>query len=148
NALHSTLRGRGAYFVGPLARYNLNFQGLSPLAREAAGAAGLGDVCRNPFQSIIVRAVETLFACEEALRIIEAYEPPEKPAVTIEPRPATGYACTEAPRGILYHRYRIDADGAILNARIIPPTSQNQKRIEQDLHEFVQQNVELAKDEL
>src|SRR5215467_12513804 len=71
NALHSLLKERGAYFVGPLARYNLNFDRLSSLAKEAAKNAGLRSICKNPFQSIIVRSVEVLYAFDEALRIIE-----------------------------------------------------------------------------
>ena len=148
NALHSVLRERGAYFVGPLARYNLNFDKLSPLAQEAAREAGLGPVCRNPFQSIIVRSVETLYACDEALRIIEAYEMPQRPAVEIEPRPGTGYGCTEAPRGILYHRYQLDDQGVILDAKIVPPTAQNQKTMENDLWQFIPQRLDLSHDDL
>ncbi len=118
--------------MGPLARYALNFDRLSPLAQEAARAAGLDPVVRNPFRSIVVRAVEVLWACDEALRVIADYEPPPRPAVQIVPHEATGHAATEAPRGLLYHRYRLDAAGAILDAKIVPPTSQNQKRIEED----------------
>jgi sulfhydrogenase subunit alpha len=147
-ALHSVLKDRGAYQTGPLARYNLNFDRLSPLAQEAARAAGLGPKCLNPFQSIIVRSVETLYACDEALRIIAEYEPPEAPAVDFEPRAATGFGCTEAPRGSLYHRYRVDKDGVILDARIVPPTSQNQKRIESDLWEFVPKYLNLPQAQL
>jgi coenzyme F420-reducing hydrogenase alpha subunit len=148
NALHSTLSQRRAYFVGPLARYALNFDQLSPLARQAASEAGLERVCCNPFKSIIVRSVEILHACDEALRIIEQYKPPEKPAIDIVPRDATGYACTEAPRGILYHRYRLDEQGTILDAKIVPPTSQNQKTIEQDLGEFVPKFLNLPEEDL
>ena len=148
NALHAVLKERGAYLVGPLARYNLNFDRLSPLAQEAARQAGLGPVCRNPFQSILVRSVEILYACDEALRLIAAYEPPEQPAVALVPRAATGYGCTEAPRGILYHRYDLDDDGTILDAKIVPPTSQNQKRIEQDLAHFVAQSLTLPQEQL
>ncbi|HET7080357.1 MAG TPA: Ni/Fe hydrogenase subunit alpha, partial [Chloroflexia bacterium] len=126
NALQSALKARGAYLAGPLARYNLNFDRLSPLAQEAAREAGLGRVCRNPFQSIIVRAVETVYACDEALRILDAYERPATPAVPVTPRAGIGYGCTEAPRGLLYHRYEIDERGLIVNAKIVPPTSQNQ----------------------
>jgi sulfhydrogenase subunit alpha len=143
HALHSTLTGRGAYFVGPLARYNLNFDLLTPLAQEAAREAGLGPVCKNPFKSIIVRAVETLYAVEEALGIIAAYEKPERPAAPVPPRAAVGCAATEAPRGLLYHRYRLDADGVIQEAKIVPPTSQNQGIIEADLHQFVGQRLDL-----
>ena len=148
NALHSVLKGRGAYFVGPLARYNLNFDQLSALAQEAARAAGLGPVCRNPFQSIIVRSVEILYAFDEALRIIEGYEMPDRPAVEAPARAGIGSACTEAPRGILYHRYRINDEGLILDARIVPPTSQNQKTIENDLWRYVEQAIDLPEEQL
>ena len=148
NALHSVLKTGGAYFVGPMARYNLNFDKLAPMAQEAARAAGLGPRCGNPFKSIIVRAVEVLHACDEALRIIDAYEAPEQSAMDVRPRSATGYGCTEAPRGILYHRYRIDGQGVILDAKIVPSTSQNQKIIESDLWKFVPKYIDLPLDKL
>jgi coenzyme F420-reducing hydrogenase alpha subunit len=148
NALHSRLIARGPYCVGPQARYSLNFDKLRPVAKEAARAAGLGPVCRNPFQSIIVRSVEVVHACDEALRIVQEYEMPDKPAVAVEPGAGTGYGCTEAPRGILYHRYRLDAAGVILDAKIVPPTSQNQKTIEDDLRQFVSTRITQPKDKL
>ncbi len=148
NALHSSLKERGAYLVGPLARYSLNFDRLSPLAQEAARDAGLGPVCRNPFQSIVVRGVEIVYAYDEALRIIDEYERPEKAAVEVRPRAATGYGCTEAPRGSLYHRYRVDDNGVILDAKLVAPTSQNQKSVEQDLWQFVSKHVDLPPEQL
>jgi sulfhydrogenase subunit alpha len=120
NALQSSIRGRGAYFAGPMARYSLNFSKLSAIAQEAARGAGLGETCRNPFKSIIVRSVEVLYACDEALRLIDAYEPPEAPAIPITTRASSGSACTEAPRGLLYHRYVLDDAGNILEAKIVP----------------------------
>ncbi len=148
NALHSVIKDRGAYFVGPLARYNLNFGELSPLAQEAARDAGLGVVVRNPFRSIIVRSVELVFACDEALRIIAHLEIPSSPAVEPTPCVATGFGCTEAPRGILYHRYRLDEHGVVLDAKIVPPTSQNQRTMEADLSEFVSAHIDVQPDEL
>jgi coenzyme F420-reducing hydrogenase alpha subunit len=148
NALHSVLKERGAYLAGPLARYNLNFDKLSSLAQEAAREAGVGPVCHNPFHSIVVRSVEILYACDEALRLIDAYVRPESPAVEVQPRTATGYGCTEAPRGSLYHRYQIDDKGVILDAKIVPPTAQNQKTIEDDLYHLVQHYLDLPKDQL
>jgi coenzyme F420-reducing hydrogenase alpha subunit len=118
------------------------------MAQEAATEAGLGDQCLNPYKSIIVRSVETLYACDEALRILETVPRPEQPSVAVEVREGTGYAITEAPRGILYHRYQINAEGEIEQAQIVPPTSQNQKSIESDLRELVQQNISLREDEL
>ena len=75
-ALHARLAGRGRYLTGPTARYTLNRQWLSPVARQAADEAGLGAECRNPYRSILVRAVEVVYAVDEALRLIERYEPP------------------------------------------------------------------------
>lgn len=148
NALHSVLSERGAYLVGPLARFNLNFDRLSPLAKSAAIEAGLQPPVRNQFRSIVVRAVETVFATEEALRIIGEYAPPARPSVELKPRAAIGYGCTEAPRGILYHRYRIDDRGVIADAKIVPPTSQNQKIMEHDLRRVVEENLELDNEAL
>ena len=125
--------------VGPMARFNLNFDRLPAVAQEAAKAVGLAPPVKNPFRSIVVRAVELVFACAEALRIVRDYEPPAKPRVEAVARSGVGQAITEAPRGILYHRYALDEHGLILAAKIVPPTSQNQKRIEDDLREFAAQ---------
>jgi len=141
NALHSVVRGRGSYLVGPLARFNLNFDKLPEIAREAATDAGLRPPINNVFRSIGVRAVELVFACNEALRLIREYEPPAAPRVDVRNRMGVGQAITEAPRGILYHRYALDDNGMILTAKIVPPTSQNQKRIEDDLREYAAQLV-------
>jgi sulfhydrogenase subunit alpha len=147
NALHSHLRGR-PYLTGPIARYSLNSALLSPLAAEAAREAGLGATCSNPFRSIIVRAVEVVYACDEALRIIDEYQEPDRPHLELEPKASVGFACTEAPRGMLYHRYRLDAEGSILDAKIVPPTSQNQPSIEDDLRVFAADWLDLPDETL
>jgi coenzyme F420-reducing hydrogenase alpha subunit len=147
-ALHARMRDGTIYLTGPLARFALNRAALTPAARQAADDAGLGPVCRNPFQSIVVRAVEVVFACEEALRLIEDYVPPRPPFVEVEPRSATGHGATEAPRGLLYHRYRIGDDGLIAEAAIVPPTSQNQAAIESDVRDVAAANLGLTDPEL
>jgi len=139
NALQSVVRGRGSYLVGPLARFNLNFEKLPKAAQDAALSAGLKPPVRNPFRGIMVRTVELVFACSEALRIISEYEPPAVPRADIPNRAGVGQAITEAPRGILYHRYAFNERGLILTAKIVPPTSQNLRRIEDDLREFATQ---------
>ena len=141
-ALHARLDGQH-YLTGPLARYALNGAQLSPLARSAAAEAGLGDTCRNPYRSVVVRAVEIVYAIEEALRIIDAYERPDPPAVPVVSRAGVGHGVSEAPRGVLYHRYRLDADGVIDDAVIVPPTAQNQATIEDDLRAVVAGHLEL-----
>lgn len=147
-ALHSRLRRRGAYLVGPMARYALNRDRLPSELRALAHKAGLEPVCRNPFRSILVRAVEVVYACGEAIRLIAGYEPPSRPFAPAEPRQAVGHACTEAPRGLLYHRYRIDAEGTIEDARLVPPTAQNQAIIEEDLRQISTAGLDLDDDAL
>jgi sulfhydrogenase subunit alpha len=147
-ALHSRMKDGTSYLVGPLARYALNSNRLTPVAQEAARDAGLGPSCANPYRSIVVRAVEVLFACEEALRIIDAYEEPECPAVATTPRAGVGFGATEAPRGLLYHRYELDEAGLIASAKIVPPTSQNQGSIEDDLVSFVDGFLDLPNEDL
>jgi coenzyme F420-reducing hydrogenase alpha subunit len=133
NALHARVRGRGSYQVGPLARFNLNFEQLHPLAGRAAERAGIAGGVRNPFRSIQVRAVEMVHAAATGLELIEAYRSPPEPYREAAPKAGSGHGASEAPRGLLYHGYRLDAEGTILEARIVPPTSQNQLRIEDDL---------------
>jgi sulfhydrogenase subunit alpha len=148
NALHARLGDGRLFMVGPMARYALNRELLAPVAREAAHEAGLEPVCRNPFRSILVRAVETVHACDEALRLIEGYEQPDVAAIEVQPAAIVGHGASEAPRGLLYHRYELAADGQVLAARIVPPTSQNQAQIEDDLRRFVEPRLELDEDEL
>ncbi len=147
-ALHARLVERGWYHVGPLARYANNFDLLPADIQELAREVGLGPVVSNPFKSIVVRGLETLYAIGEALRIIDQYEQPEQPCVEVPARAGVGWAATEAPRGLLYHRYEIDDAGTILTAQIIPPTSQNQPTIESDLRQFVTDHLDLELDEL
>ncbi len=148
NALHGRAADGEPYLVGPIARYNNNFDKLSDLAKDTAKTAGLGPVCTNPFHSILVRMVETVYACQEALRLATAYEAPDAPAVDVTPGAGTGFGCTEAPRGICHHSYSLDDEGRITWASIVPPTSQNQKQIERDLAGVVERNLDLSDDDL
>ncbi|MFF4582648.1 Ni/Fe hydrogenase subunit alpha [Streptomyces sp. NPDC001389] len=159
-ALHARLDGR-RHLTGPLARWAVSGHLLSPTALEAAREAGLGDppprpgapdgtrgsACRNPYRSILVRAVEALYAVEEAIRIIDAYEPPPRPYLEVPPRAGTGHGATEAPRGLLYHRYALDGAGLVTDARLVPPTAQNQGAIEEDLRRTVQAGLDRGEDD-
>ncbi len=146
-ALISRHQGR-PYLVGPLARFALNFDKLSADVRGEALAAGVDAGCRNPFRSIVVRGLETMEACAIALKIVREYVEPPAGYVEVTPRAGTGHGASEAPRGILYHRYEIDSAGLIEHATIVPPTSQNQLAIEDDLRSVVAANLELPDDRL
>jgi len=131
-ALYSSYR-EGAYLVGPLARLNLNASQLPAPIQQLLRDTGFGLPSANMFNSMFARAIEVHFAIAEAARLLENYTLPRTPFVTVTPRAAEGCGCSEAPRGLLWHRYRVDEQGRILEARIVPPTSQNQARIEEDL---------------
>jgi sulfhydrogenase subunit alpha len=147
-ALHGRMLAGGDYLVGPLARFALNADRLAPRAAAVAAELGLTTAERNPFRSIVVRAVETLHALETAMAIAEAYTRPERAAVPVEPRAGAGCGWTEAPRGLLWHRYEIAEDGSIADAHIIPPTSQNQPVIEHDLIHLIERSLDLDDDAL
>ncbi len=147
NALHCRRKGGGFYQVGPVARLNLNHDLLPPLAAEALRETGLELPLLNPFHSIVARAVEIVFAFEEALRLVQAYQPPEQPVVEYQVKAGTGHGLTEAPRGTLYHRYTIADDGLIQAATIVPPTSQNQATIEEDLRALAPDLLDLPLEE-
>ena len=148
NALHGLERGHGRYQVGPLARFNLNFDRLSPLARQVASDVKIAPIVRNPFKSIIVRAIESVYAYEQAIRIIEEYEAPPLASHPLTPSAGIGCGASEAPRGMLYHRYRVADDGTIRDAKIVPPTAQNQPTIEEDVRAFVGKFGGLPREEL
>lgn len=131
-ALHSLLHDQ-PYLVGPLARLNLNLDKLPEQVVRAVQVTGIAFPSSNMFHSIVARAAEVYYALSEAVRLLEGYQYPSSPAVPVTPCAGAGYACTEAPRGILWHRYETDGQGLITRARIVPPTSQNQARIEADL---------------
>ena len=137
-ALQST-RGKqqASYHVGPLARVNLNRERLSPTARQVADEIGFETPCHNPFRAIVARGLEIIHAYEEALDILRTYRPPPIARVKYEPRAGAGCAATEAPRGLIYHRYEVDATGHVTLAKIVPPTSQNQRQIEDDLRDYL-----------
>ena len=136
-ALHSLLDAK-PYLVGPLARLNLNLDRLPPTVRTLLDETGIRFPSRNMYHSVIARAVEILLALHEAIRILESYAEPSAPGVAVKPKAGTGYGCTEAPRGILWHRYDLNTNGIVTQARIVPPTSQNQARIEDDLRQALQ----------
>ncbi len=152
NALHSVLKGRDAYLVGPLARLNLNAEKLHPRAREllpqVRRSLGHDLPWRNNFLSLPARALETVHALGRAADILAAYKPLAHPRILPAPRAGVGGHGTEAPRGICWHQYHTHADGSIAAARIIPPTSQNQRCLEQDLRELAGRLAALPDDQL
>lgn len=136
-ALYSLLEGE-PYLVGPLARMNLNFDQLPQPVRELAAGCGIRFPSDNIYHSIQARALECYFTILEARRLLADYKV-QSASVADVPKDSWGAHCTEAPRGLIYHHYRLDNEGFIRSACIIPPTSQNQARIEADLYQGLTQ---------
>lgn len=145
-ALHCTFQGK-SYLTGPLARLSLNHDQLSPFTKEIFAETGFSLPFRRASMGIVARSVEVIYAIDEALRVIEEYEAPEFPSVPVAIKSGTGMAATEAPRGVLYHRYQVAEDGTIQLAKIVPPTSQNQRRIEDDLRNLLLGLLHLSDEE-
>ena len=145
-ALHCTFHGK-SYLTGPLARLCLNHDQLSPLTKQTLEATGFTLPFKRASMGIIARSVEVLYALDEALRLIELYEQPTSPFVPVKMTAGTGIAATEAPRGVLYHRFQVKEEGTIHSAKIIPPTSQNQRRIEEDLRNLLPGLLHLSDEE-
>jgi coenzyme F420-reducing hydrogenase alpha subunit len=147
-ALHARTRDGEAYLLGPTARIALAGDRLHPLALAALDATGQRDeLATNVFRSILARAAELVHATAEARDILDAYEPPTEPAAAWRPVAGTAAWATEAPRGLLFHRYGVDEDGVVRSARIVPPTSQNQAAIEADLARYAPSVLDLPHDE-
>jgi sulfhydrogenase subunit alpha len=133
NALHGRTVDGSAYLVGPLARLNLNRDQLSPAAQKALKDSGVKLPLKNPYKSLIARAIELVQFYEEAVELVKAYQPDGPAHAELKLQAGEGAGATEAPRGLLYHRYKIDENGLIQFAKITPPTAQNLPRIEADL---------------
>lgn len=131
------------YFVGPLARINLNRQLLFPAALQLSDEVDIEWPCMNPYQSIVARGLEVVHAFEEALSIIDDYRGCSPARIAYEPQAGEGAWATEAPRGMIFHRYRTTSDGLIDFAKIVPPTSQNQRQIEVDLRAYLPSVLDL-----
>jgi len=148
----NALQARGSdglpYLLGPAARLVLDHEQLHPLAREALDASGaLESIRRNPYRSIVARGIELVQAAADAIDIVDAYQPAEAAAVPWQSRPGVAAWATEAPRGLLFHRYEVGEDGLIAAATIVPPTSQNQAAIEADIAAFAPRVLDLPMDQ-
>jgi sulfhydrogenase subunit alpha len=148
NALHShTVASEKPYFVGPLARLNLNYEQLRPIARRAADEAGLQLPLHNPFKNLLARAIELVEVCDVAIEIIKDYAPKGPCFAPITVKEGQGSGASEAPRGLLYHRYIVDDRGMIRFAKITPPTAQNFAQMEADLWKYAPSVLDLTHEE-
>jgi len=136
SALRSLTKSGDSYMVGPLARTNLNYSRLHPTALASAEEVGFRPPVTNPFESIVARAIELVHTIEEIMVEVKEYAKPVHPSAKYEYGAGRAFGVSEAPRGILYHRYDVDSKGNITGAKIVPPTAQNLIRIEEDVRQL------------
>ncbi|MDI7274641.1 MAG: Ni/Fe hydrogenase subunit alpha [Anaerolineae bacterium] len=151
---HSTAKrtrgNRSSYAVGALARVNVNYGQLSPLASRAAQALGIKPVTCNPYLNTAAQVVEVAHVMEDSLQVIDRLldRGLREEGYAVQVRPGTGVGGVEVPRGTLYHEYTVDADGKITDANLIIPTGQNHQNIEEDLQALVLTLVGKSREEI
>jgi sulfhydrogenase subunit alpha len=131
------------YLVGPLARLNLNHEQLLPKAKQALKGSGIQLPLKNPYKSLIARAIELVHFYEEAIQLVKEYKPTGPAHAELKLKAGEGAGATEAHRGLLYHRHKIDGNGMVQFAKITPPTAQNLPRIEADLFELTPRIIKM-----
>ena len=130
---------RESYMVGALARFNINYDKLSPLAKKIAEMFSLKPVCHNPFMNNVAQLVEVVHSVEDSIRLIDELEAaglqrqPDYNKPEIKVKAGRGVGAVEVPRGILFHDYTYNEKGICTKANCIIPTNQNHGNIELDL---------------
>jgi coenzyme F420-reducing hydrogenase alpha subunit len=147
-ALHSYIKNRDSFMVGPLPRVNINLKHMSDDAQDAAKQSGIKFPNFNPFVSHLARAIELVQNIDASIEIIDRLPLKEERRDVVSCRAGFGAAITEAPRGSLYHSYLLDNNGIVRKADLVPPTAHNANNVEKDMHAFVQTLLDLPLNEI
>ncbi len=155
---HSTAKWakhvRESYMVGALARLNINYKRLSPMAQKTAEKFNLLPMNYNPFMNNIAQLVEVVHSVEDSIRLINELEAaglqtqPDYNKPDIKVKAGTGVGAVEVPRGILFHDYTYNEKGICTKANCIIPTNQNHGNIQQDMNALVPQIAEKTQKEI
>jgi coenzyme F420-reducing hydrogenase alpha subunit len=132
-AKYSKTKDGKTYVVGPIARFNNCFDYFTQNTKMIATNYGLEPPEINMAKTIMVRMLEILDSIEMAVKLIKEYKKEKLKNEKYQIKAGDGTGISEAPRGILWHYYKIDDNGLIEKANIVPPTSQNQSAIEETL---------------
>ncbi|MFB6163096.1 MAG: Ni/Fe hydrogenase subunit alpha [Halococcoides sp.] len=155
---HSTAKftshARDSYMVGALARYNNNHEQLAPEALDLAAHLGLDPPTYNPYLNTVAQVVETAHLVAASIRTIDDLldaglgDQPAYHVPSVEPRAGQGVGAIEVPRGVLFHDYEYDAEGAVTNANCVIPTNQNHGNIQRDMETFVPRIADRSDEEI
>jgi sulfhydrogenase subunit alpha len=131
-AKKSFTREGSPFMVGALARMNLKFDQYHEATRDLAGELGVTVPDTNPFHNNLAQALEIHDGMLETLELLSSITL-EKEDAEFKVREGEGMAITEAPRGLLMHRYVVNKRGFIEKADLRTPTSHNFACMEKDL---------------
>ncbi len=145
-----TKHNRESYAVGALARFNLNHNKLTDLAKEVAGALGLEAPCYNPYMNSIAQIVECVDSTAVSIQLIDEVldDGLKQEEPDVKPKAGRGVGAVEVPRGILFHDYEYDDDGVCVNANCVIPTNQNHANIQHDMEALVPAVLDKSKEEI
>jgi sulfhydrogenase subunit alpha len=145
-----TKNKRDAYMVGALARFNLNYEQLSPLGKKVAKELNLTAPCHNPYAITLAQVVETAQAFEDSIILIDKLltKGIKNEEVNVKVKAGRGIGAVEAPRGILFHDYTFDSDGICTKANCVIPTNQNHNNIQKDMEKLVPEIIKEPQDDI
>jgi coenzyme F420-reducing hydrogenase alpha subunit len=130
---------RESFAVGALARFNNNYEGLHPKAKEVAEELNLKPETYNPYFHNLAQLIECFHVMYESKDMLAELIDSDNSEYTTsyEVKGGEGVGAIEAPRGILYHYLQIDGSGKIERADCVIPTGQNNANIHFDLQKLV-----------
>ncbi|MCL5292337.1 MAG: Ni/Fe hydrogenase subunit alpha [Actinobacteria bacterium] len=148
NTKYTGLDGKNPVRVGAISRVNLNYDLLSPDAKSIAQEIGYSVPTRNPIHNNLAQAIEIVGGIDGCLELIDEVDPESIGVARHEVKAGEGGGITEAPRGSLYHWYRVNGEGIIEAADIVTPTAHNAFNLEKDLRELLVEIAEREVDEI
>ena len=130
-----------SYFVGALARINIAKDKLHPKTRESIPEALALFPSTDVFHNNLAQAIEILHSIDEGIELLTTRTFAPEPLIKKPARDAVGVGVVEAPRGTLYHKIVLGADGLIKEGEVIVPTGQNQINIERDVGKLIEDKL-------
>ena len=146
-AKKSTIKKRSSFMVGALARLNNKYDKLQSRTKTLAGEIGFKTPSDNPFHNNLAQSLEIVDGIERCIQLIKSNRF-EDEDFRVKVKPGAGGSITEAPRGLLFHWYKINRKGVVEQANIVTPTSHNFRNIEKDLKKLVEENKDKEREQI
>ena len=127
-----------SYAVGALARINNSGDKLCKETRDYMKKIPLKFPSYNPFHNLMAQALELMHYRGECLKVLDRLKIEKEENEPVKVRAGYGIAANEAPRGTLWHEYKVDDKGVIMYANIVTPTAQFLRNLNDNISAYVQ----------